>query len=115
GEESRHNLTYWRYGDYAGIGPGAHGRRLAQATERHRKPENFLSAVARNGHGLKVETDLPPHERATEAMLMGLRLTEGVDLTRVEARSGLARDAFVDAGAVARLAGQGFVAQQGDR
>ncbi|UNK81029.1 radical SAM family heme chaperone HemW [Sphingopyxis granuli] len=115
GEESRHNLTYWRYGDYAGIGPGAHGRRLAQATERHRKPENFLSAVARNGHGLKVETDLPPHERATEAMLMGLRLTEGVDLTRVEARSGLARDAFVDAGAVARLAGQGLMGQEGDR
>src|SRR3546814_5350281 len=55
GEESRHNLTYWRYGDYAGIGPGAHGRRLCQATERHRKPENFLSAIARSGHGLKVE------------------------------------------------------------
>lgn len=115
GEESRHNLTYWRYGDYAGIGPGAHGRRLAQATERHRKPENFLSAVARNRHGLKAEIDLPPHERATEAMLMGLRLTEGVDLTRVEARSGLARDAFVDAGAVARLAGQGLMGQEGDR
>ena len=115
GEESRHNLTYWRHGDYAGIGPGAHGRRLAQATERHRKPENFLSAVARNGHGLKVETDLPPHERATEAMLMGLRLTEGVDLTRVEARSGLARDAFVDAGAVARLVGQGLVVQESDQ
>ncbi|WP_337180363.1 radical SAM family heme chaperone HemW [Sphingopyxis granuli] len=115
GEESRHNLTYWRYGDYAGIGPGAHGRRLAQATERHRKPENFLSAVARNGHGLKVEIDLPLHERATEAMLMGLRLTEGVDLTRVEARSGLARDAFVDAGAVARLAGQGLLVQESDQ
>ncbi|APW72419.1 radical SAM family heme chaperone HemW, partial [Sphingopyxis granuli] len=115
GEESRHNLTYWRYGDYAGIGPGAHGRRLAQATERHRKPENFLSAVARNGHGLKVETDLPPHERATEAMLMGLRLIEGVDLTRVEVRSGLARDAFIDAGAVARLARQGLMGQEGDR
>jgi oxygen-independent coproporphyrinogen-3 oxidase len=115
GEESRHNLTYWRHGDYAGIGPGAHGRRRAQATERHRKPENFLSAVARNGHGLKVEIDLPPHERATEAMLMGLRLTEGVDLTRVEARSGLARDAFVDAGAVARLAGQGLLVQESDQ
>jgi oxygen-independent coproporphyrinogen-3 oxidase len=115
GEESRHNLTYWRYGDYAGIGPGAHGRRLAQATERHRKPENFLSAVARNGHGLKVETDLPPHERATEAMLMGLRLIEGVDLTRVETRSGLARDSFVDAGAVARLAGQGLLVQESDQ
>ena len=115
GEESRHNLTYWRYGDYAGIGPGAHGRRLAQATERHKKPENFLAAVERNGHGLKVETDLPPHERATEALLMGLRLTEGVDLERVEARSGLARGAFVDADAVARLAGQGLLVEDGDR
>lgn len=115
GEESRHNLTYWRYGDYAGIGPGAHGRRLAQATERHRKPENFLTAVDRNGHGLKVETDLPPHERATEAMLMGLRLTEGIDLARVEDRSGLAREAFVDADAAARLARQGLLVQQGDR
>ena len=115
GEESRHNLTYWRYGDYAGIGPGAHGRRLAQATERHKKPENFMSAVDRNGHGLKVETDLPPHERATEAMLMGLRLTEGIDLARVEDRSGLAREAFVDADAAARLAGQGLLVQAGDR
>ncbi|SNS79901.1 radical SAM family heme chaperone HemW [Sphingopyxis indica] len=115
GEESRHNLTYWRYGDYAGIGPGAHGRRLTQATERHKKPENFLSAVVRNGQGLKVEADLPPQERATEAMLMGLRLTEGVDLSRVEARSGLAREDFVDAGAVARLAVQGLMVQERDR
>src|SRR3546814_11543547 len=77
GEESRHNLTYWRYGDYAGIGPGAHGRRLCPATERPRKPENFLSAIARSGHGLKAEDDMPGRERATEAMLMGLRLPEG--------------------------------------
>ena len=115
GEESRHNLTYWRYGDYAGVGPGAHGRRLGQATERHKKPENFIAAVERNGHGLKVETDLPAHERATEAMLMGLRLTEGIDLARIEARSGLRREAFVDAGAMARLAGQGLMKQDGDR
>lgn len=115
GEESRHNLTYWRYGDYAGVGPGAHGRRLAQATERHKKPENFVAAVTRNGHGLKVESDLPPHERATEAMLMGLRLTEGIDLARIEARSGLARDAFVDADALARLAGQGLIVQNDER
>lgn len=115
GEESRHNLTYWRYGDYAGIGPGAHGRRLMQATERHKKPENFIAAVTRNSHGLKVESDLPAHERATEAMLMGLRLTEGIDLARVEARSGLGREAFVDAGAVARLTGQGLLVQDGDR
>jgi len=115
GEESRHNLTYWRYGDYAGIGPGAHGRRLCQATERHKKPENFLSAINRNGHGLKVETDLPAHERATEAMLMGLRLTEGIDLARVEARSGLGRGAFVDSEAVKRLSGQALLVQDGDR
>ena len=115
GQESRHNLAYWRYADYAGVGPGAHGRRSSQATERHKKPENFIAAVARNGHGLKVEADLPPHERATEAMLMGLRLTEGVDLARIEARSGLPRDAFVDAAAVARLAEQGLMRGEGDR
>jgi putative oxygen-independent coproporphyrinogen III oxidase len=115
GEESRHNLTYWRYGDYAGVGPGAHGRRLAQATERHKKPENFIAAVERNGHGLRHESDLPAHERATEAMLMGLRLSEGVDLARIEARSGLGREAFVDAEAVARLAGLGLMRAEGDR
>ncbi len=115
GQESRHNLAYWRYADYAGVGPGAHGRRREQATERHKKPENFITAVERNGHGLKVENDLPAAERATEAMLMGLRLTEGIDLARIEARSGLARDAFVDAGAVVRLAGQGLMRQNGDR
>jgi putative oxygen-independent coproporphyrinogen III oxidase len=114
GQESRHNLAYWRYADYAGIGPGAHGRRLGQATERHKKPENFIAAVDRNGHGLKVENDLPDHERATEAMLMGLRLTEGIDLSRIEARSGLSRDAFVDADAVARLVRQGLMRHDGD-
>ena len=110
GQESRHNLAYWRYADYAGVGPGAHGRRLGQATERHKKPENFIAAVERNGHGLKVEADLPAHERATEAMLMGLRLTEGIDLARIEMRSGLGREAFVDADAVARLVEQGLMA-----
>ena len=115
GQESRHNLAYWRYADYAGVGPGAHGRRLGQATERHKKPENFITAVERNGHGLKVEADLPANERATEAMLMGLRLTEGIDLARIEMRSGLTRYAFVDGDAVARLVGQGLMRQAGDR
>ena len=55
GEESRHNLSYWRYRSYAGIGPGAHGRRGGHATQRHRKPENWLSALARNGHGISEE------------------------------------------------------------
>src|SRR3954452_11434423 len=77
GAESRHNLTYWRYGDYAGIGPGAHGRRGGFATQRRRKPENWIEAVARNGHGIEIEDRLTPGERATEAMLMGVRLAEG--------------------------------------
>ena len=97
GEESRHNLTYWRYGDYLGIGPGAHGRRRGQATTRHRKPENWLAAVAARGHGLAAEDDLSPESRATEALLMGLRLGEGVDLARLAARTGLRADALVDA------------------
>jgi putative oxygen-independent coproporphyrinogen III oxidase len=115
GSESRHNLTYWRYGDYAGVGPGALGRRLAQATERHKKPENFLSAVERNSHGLKAENTLTAQQRASEAMVMGLRLTEGVNIARVEAISGLARSEFLDLPALARLERQGLAALEGDR
>jgi putative oxygen-independent coproporphyrinogen III oxidase len=94
GEESRHNLTYWRYGAYAGIGPGAHGRRAGAATQRHRKPENWLKALARNGHGIAEERPIEAREAALEALLMGLRLTEGVELAQVEAAldpEGLAR------------------------
>src|SRR3546814_2943298 len=69
GEESRHNLTYWRYGDYAGIGPGAHGRRGGSATVRHRKPENWTNAVTLLGHGLVEERPLSPADRARAALL----------------------------------------------
>ena len=86
GRESRHNLTYWRYGDYAGIGPGAHGRRGTLATVRHRKPENWLNSVSRNGHGCQLEDPLTPAERAREALVMGLRLREGVDLEALAKR-----------------------------
>ncbi|MEO9635853.1 MAG: radical SAM family heme chaperone HemW [Parasphingorhabdus sp.] len=89
GQESRHNLTYWRYEDYVGVGPGAHGRRLNSATERHKKPENFLSAVERNGNGLKVEQALSPETRAMEALMMGLRLAEGVGLDALAAKTDL--------------------------
>lgn len=111
GAESRHNLTYWRYGDYAGVGPGAHGRRGGMATQRRRKPENWLAAVARNGHGIEIEEALDPHDRATEALVMGLRLREGVDLTRVAALAGGV--APVDDAAVVRLEVQGFVVREG--
>ena len=113
GQESRHNLTYWRYGDYAGIGPGAHGRRRAMATERHKKPENFLSAVARNGHGLRLESALSLSEQAMEALLMGLRLREGVRLDVMASRFGFAPDALVDCNAVSRLQGHGLIIRNG--
>ena len=108
GAESRHNLTYWRYRDYAGIGPGAHGRRGGSATVRHRKPENWLAAVARKRHGIQGEEALAPHARATEALLMGLRLTEGVDLSHIAALAG--GIAPIDARQVARLVQLGLIA-----
>ena len=113
GAESRHNLTYWRYGDYAGVGPGAHGRRDGLATQRRRKPENWLAAVARNGHGIEVEEPLVPHDRASEALVMGLRLREGVDLSRVAALAG--GTAPIDWPAVARLEAQGLIVHESDR
>ena len=115
GEESRHNLTYWRYGSYAGIGPGAHGRRGGVATVRHKKPENFLNAVARNSHGAQREDALSPAEQAREALLMGLRLREGVDLANIARRTGVAIDALIDADAAQRLSGYGLVIQSGNR
>lgn len=96
GEESRHNLTYWRYQDYCGIGPGAHGRRGGHATVRHRKPENWLDAMATSGHGISELRALGLREQASEAMLMGLRLREGVDLGAMSARFGLTDDALCD-------------------
>ncbi|SIR12623.1 coproporphyrinogen III oxidase, anaerobic [Rhizobium sp. RU35A] len=92
GAESRHNLTYWRYGDYAGIGPGAHGRltrggmKLATATER--KPEAWLEQVEQTGHGMVDEEMLDRSEQADELLLMGLRLREGIDLIRWRELSG---------------------------
>jgi oxygen-independent coproporphyrinogen-3 oxidase len=115
GEESRHNLAYWRYQDYIGVGPGAHGRRLSQASQRHRKPENWLAAVGRTGHGIDSAEQLTPEQRATEAMVMGLRLDEGVDLAAIVARTGVAADALLDIGASRRLADYGLVVLDGER
>ena len=115
GEESRHNLTYWRYQDYAGIGPGAHGRRGGSATMRHRKPENWLGAVDRIGSGLCEERPLPSREQASEAIMMGLRLDEGIVPAQLAARFGLAKDTMLDAGEVAHLASQGLLWQRGQR
>lgn len=113
GAESRHNLTYWRSGDYAGIGAGAHGRRLGMRTARHKKPENFLSAIARNGHGIADEAPLSAIEAADEALVMGLRLTEGIDTDAIARRFGLAE--IVDWRRVERLAASGHLDRQGPR
>lgn len=113
GEESRHNLTYWRYGDYAGVGPGAHGRRLGHRTVRHRKPENFLSGLARNTHGIAEEAPLSAGERASEALVMGLRLAEGIDPQALSERLGVER--LVDEVATEHLASLGLVERTPDR
>ena len=115
GEESRHNLTYWRYQDYVGIGPGAHGRRARLATTRHKKPENWLDAVFRNGHGLKEERSLGIGEQASEALLMGLRLTEGIDVTNLEKRFGIASEDLIRNDKFSQFAGLGLVWQHGER
>ena len=109
GMESRHNLTYWRYGDYAGIGPGAHGRREGVATLRRKKPEQWLAGVTGAGHGMESETPLTVQERTTEALVMGLRLAEGLDAGRFALRSGTALADAVKPDAVARLVAQGLL------
>ena len=115
GAESRHNLAYWRYRPYAGVGPGAHGRRKGMATARRKKPENWLARVRANGHGIELEETLSPGARAQEALLMGLRLNEGVDLNRIAALSGVDADRLVDASAVRTLADQGLLQLDGMR
>ncbi|SMC30731.1 radical SAM family heme chaperone HemW [Novosphingobium sp. B1] len=95
GEESRHNLTYWRYHDYVGVGPGAHGRRLGTATVRHKKPENFLRAISEQAHGIAEERPLPRADQAMEAVLMGLRLTEGIEPEALAARFGYTSDKLI--------------------
>jgi oxygen-independent coproporphyrinogen-3 oxidase len=109
GHESRHNLTYWRYGDYAGIGPGAHGRRHGTATLRRKKPEQWLASVTEAGHGMESETALTLLERATEALVMGLRLAEGLDAARFRTRSGMALADAVDMATAQRLADAGLL------
>ena len=87
GQESQHNLIYWRYGDYAGIGPGAHGRLTLGgqriATEALKAPTLWLEQVERLGYGEALREALSRQDQVAEAMMMGLRLTEGVDLARL--------------------------------
>src|SRR5687768_2062815 len=92
GAECRHNLVYWRGHEYAGIGPGAHGRLniggVRYATETEKRPESWLMRVEASGHGLTVNEPLMTGEQADEYLLMGLRLAEGIDPERYEKLSG---------------------------
>jgi len=115
GSEARHNLLYWRYGAYAGVGPGAHGRldldgkRFATQTER--LPERWRETVAREGHGLIEQSEIAPADAAHEHLLMNLRLAEGLDLAAYRARWGAAPDPA----RIASLVEDGLVTLDGDR
>lgn len=113
GDESRHNLVYWRYGDYAGIGPGAHGRLsidgVKQATRAHRAPEMWLERVRDAGHGAHPFEYVDFAERGREALMMGLRLAEGVPVSRIEAETGQDFSAFVNLRQVKILEDEGLL------
>ena len=110
GEESRHNLLYWRYGEYAGVGPGAHGRliigRGRLATMNERVPERWLSQVEERGVGWVEAEPLSPREQADEMLLMGLRINEGLDLDRFERIGGKQMDPVL----ISQLVDQGLLA-----
>lgn len=114
GAEARHNLLYWRYGSYAGVGPGAHGRldlngrRFATATER--LPERWRERVLRDGHGLTEKSEITDADAAREHLLMNLRLAEGLDLAAYEKRWGTGPDAAK----ITALTEQGFLTRDGE-
>jgi oxygen-independent coproporphyrinogen-3 oxidase len=90
GAESRHNLIYWRYGDYAGVGPGAHGRLTINgrrvATSVEKLPERWREKVSREGNGIAEMAEIEPSDASREHLLMNLRLSEGIDLANYRAR-----------------------------
>ena len=114
GAECRHNLVYWRAHEYAGIGPGAHGRLdidgARHATSTEKRPEAWLMRVEANGHGVTVDDVLNSEERADEFLLMGLRLAEGIDPRRYQALSGRT----LDPRRIALLREQGAIAVDDD-
>ncbi len=116
--QSQHNLTYWRYGDYAGIGPGAHGRLTLEgkkwATRGHRAPEIWLERVAEQGHGSHPFEAVSGGQRFTEAFMMGMRLREGVSLSRLAEESGQPWDARLDRTRIQALAEEGLLVLEGD-
>ncbi|HKX11241.1 MAG TPA: radical SAM family heme chaperone HemW [Stellaceae bacterium] len=119
GAGCRHNLVYWRYGDYIGVGPGAHGRLTLDsgrvATRQHRAPETWLDAVERAGHGGEAPIALTPDEQRDELVMMGLRLAEGIPRNRFRERLGLDLEMALDPDRIAPLIEAGFLELDGTR
>lgn len=118
GGQCRHNLTYWRYRDYLGVGPGAHGR-LTQAEgkwalRQHRAPEAWLAAVEQNGHATRSRTRLTPEERLIELVMMGLRLTEGITRAAFRHEAGAEPKQLLDATRLATLMAAGYLVVDGE-
>ena len=113
GAESRHNLNYWLGGDYAGIGPGAHGRLSADgrtdALRQIRAPDAWVAAVEAKGHGTAARVPLKSGERRDELVMMGLRLGTGLDRQRFRRQTGQSLEDAVDGAALARLVEAGFL------
>ncbi len=114
GQESRHNLAYWRYHDYLGVGPGAHGRLMIDgdkyAIANHRAPETWLTAVERGAHGAATRTLLTARERRDEMAMMGLRLTSGLARDDVRTETGSEIEAAFASEPLDMLIGGGFLA-----
>jgi putative oxygen-independent coproporphyrinogen III oxidase len=117
GSECRHNLTYWRGGDYVGIGPGAHGRLSAEgtsvATHQIHNPENWLKTVETHTHGTAKRRPLSPRVRAEELVMMGLRLRDGFDSTSIPEQTGLRLSDLFDITGQQRLIDGGFLEVDG--
>jgi putative oxygen-independent coproporphyrinogen III oxidase len=113
GGESRHNLVYWRYGDYVGVGPGAHGRLTLGgrkiATRQLRLPETWLAAVTTRGEGTDERTEIAAAERLEEMLMMGLRLDEAIPRARFRRECGAEPEAVLDPASLTRLANGGFL------
>jgi oxygen-independent coproporphyrinogen-3 oxidase len=115
GQESRHNLLYWRYGEYVGVGPGAHAR-IAEGENRRaivmeKYPETWRKLVNEKGHGIAEDTLVPPVDQASEYLIMGLRVSDGIDLARYENLKGLP----MDPNKIAGLKSLGLIKREGTR
>lgn len=124
GEESRHNMSYWRYDDYVGVGPGAHGRFVSggkrMTTRGHKAPEIWLEK-AKNGYigsgtdcGYKTE-DIDDDTAFEEALMVGLRLSDGVDVMRLEEKTGQKFEDYIDARKLNQLIDEGYLLREQNR